>query len=395
MVNPYSCYILGFLVSFSVYQLGWSGAYPKLSFSLITFLIATFVAHSLLSRNWIKAGRNKKPHDEIKPVINPWLVTAVLYICWLGDFFYEGGVPLLKVLLHIEYDYKKFGVPAFHVFAVTFGSFYCVYLFHLFLASRKREHLLLFAINMFASVLIYSRSMLFFNLSSCFFLYLLTLKEFPYKKLSLGLPVLVLLFYFFGVIGTQRVSFESNTTYNNNIFMDVGLATPQFRESAIPKEFFWSYFYISSPLANLQVNINTYSVQPITIKRILEYINNELLFESISKRVNNLFGIERENEKTIKDPFNVSTVYSRGYSYLGWIGIIITAFVVLAIPYYYNSLINNQYKMVGLAILCTTYLFLTYDNTIRLMALGFQLVYPVIFPWLDRKIGFLEANTTK
>jgi hypothetical protein len=141
------------------------------------------------------------------------------------------------------------------------------------------------------------------------------------------------------------------------------------------------------------VNINSYFVKPITPARIFEYINNELIFESISKRINSLVGIAREGEYLIKEQFNVSTVYSRSYSYLGWIGVIIMAFVVLAIPIlYYQLILNSPYRSVGVAILCTTFLFMSYDNTIRLMGLGFQLIYPVIFPVVEKKWMTLNRN---
>src|SRR6185369_12758330 len=170
-------------------------------------------------------------------------------------------------------DYKTFGVPSLHVFTVTFTSFYCIYLFRLLLESKKKVYLLLYFINMSSAILIYSRSMLFFNLASSFFLYLLCLDKIPYKKLLLSVPIIITLFYLFGVVGTARVSFESKTSYDQNSFLDNGKATVQFRNSIIPKEFFWPYIYISSPLANLQVNINTYPTKPITLTRILEYIN--------------------------------------------------------------------------------------------------------------------------
>jgi hypothetical protein len=139
------------------------------------------------------------------------------------------------------------------------------------------------------------------------------------------------------------------------------------------------------------VNVNTYSVKPITISRIAEYINNEWLFESISKRINKFAGVERENENTIKDPFNVSTVYSRSYSYLGWLGIIMMSLFVLIVPIAYLKMIRTSpYQIVAVATLCSTYLFLTYDNTIRLMALGFQLVYPLVFPLIENKMSPLR-----
>jgi len=346
-----------------------------------------------LSQWWIRNEIiDQKTRKELtKPKLNPWAVTIFIYLCWAVDYINEGGIPLVKMLLNVPYDYREFGFPSLHVFTVTFCSFYCVYLLYGFLTNKKKIFLFLYLVNMASAILIYSRSMLFFNLASSFFLYLLFLEKIPYKKLLFSVPVIVILFYFFGVLGTARVSFESHTFYDQNSFLDNGKATSQFRDSAVPKEFFWPYIYISSPVANLQVNINTYPVKPITPARILEYINNEWLFESLSKRINKLSGIEREKEYTIKDPFNVSTVYSRSYSYLGWKGIISMGLWVLTVPMVYLKLTNNNpYRPIAVAILCTTYLFLTYDNTIRLMALGFQLTYPLVFPWIENKLSELR-----
>src|SRR5579859_2824667 len=392
MINPYVFYIAGFGLSLLVYQFGWSEVYPPLSASLIIFLTGTIMAHLLMALFWKMKSRAKKNPAEL-PVnlkLNPWLVTGVIYLCWSADFLYEGGIPLVKMMLNIPYDYKVFGVPMLHVFNVTFASFYCIYLLYYFLITKDKALLVLYVINMASALLIYSRSMLFFNLASSFFLYLLCLDKLPYRKIILGAPLIILIFYFFGVIGTIRVSFESHTQYDKNSFLDNGRATAQFRDSALPKEFFWPYIYISSPVANLQVNVNTYPVKPITIRRVLEYINNEWLFESISKRVNKVIGAEREGEYTIKEPFNVSTVYSRSFSYLGWVGIIAMGLFVLAVPLLYRNIIaNNPYEMIALSILCTTYLFLAYDNTIRLMALGFQLVYPLVFPFAENRLSKL------
>lgn len=391
MVNPYSCYILGFAFALAVYQLGWSEVYPPLSIFLLIFLITTIIVAFALSHWWSKQGVKEKVDSSKK--INPWLVTAFLFLLWIADFIHEGGVPLYKILNGIPYDYKQFGVPSLHVLAVTFGSFYCIYLLHAFLIEQKNKFLILYIINMSVAFLIYSRSMLFFNLTSSAFLYLLTLNRIPYKKLAWGTPAIILLFYFFGVVGTKRVSFESNSKYDPTLFLETGRATSAFKNSIIPKEFFWPYIYISSPMANLQVNINTFPVKPINTKRVLEFFNNEILFESISKRINAVVGTEREKENTIKDPFNVSTVYSRGYSYLGWTGIIVTGLIVLALPIFYLKMIRrNPYRLPALAILCTTYLFLTYDNTIRLMALGFQLVYPFVFPFAEKWLHRLRVK---
>jgi hypothetical protein len=200
------------------------------------------------------------------------------------------------------------------------------------------------------------------------------------------LPLLAIILYLFGVVGNKRIAFEGDGKYNSNIFLETGRATPNFRESIMPKEFFWAYIYISSPLANLQMNINLYKVPPITISRILQYTNNEFLFESLSKRINAMVGVEREEEIIIKHPFNVSTVYSRSYSYIGWPGMITMGVFILALPLLYFKLLSkkNTYSLTAYAILCTMYLFFVYDNTIRLMGWGFLLVYPIVFPLADK-----------
>ncbi|MBS1507155.1 MAG: hypothetical protein JSS79_10965 [Bacteroidetes bacterium] len=234
--------------------------------------------------------------------------------------------------------------------------------------------------------------MILFNLSTAFFLYLLHSDTVRYQIFLWAIPITIIVFYLFGVLGTIRVSFESKTQYNPNSFLETGDATESFRSSAVPKEFFWPYIYISSPVANLQTNINSYPVKPITITRVLEFMNNEWLVESLSKRINQLVGVQRELEHTIRQQFNVSTVYSRSYSYLGWFGIFATATMVLMLPILYMKVIPKNYIALATAMLCTTYLFLVYDNTIRLMALGFQLVFPILFPFVERKFNNSTAT---
>jgi hypothetical protein len=393
VINPYSCYILGFVVSLFFYLLGWSELYPTLSFSLLFFLIGTIAAHAFFVKVWLRKPLIQRA-EILEATISPWLVTAFLYALWSIDFIYEGGIPLFKVLLNIPFDYKKFGFPSTHVLAVTFSSFYSVYLFRRFLAAKDKMILLLYLVNMAASILIYSRAMFFFNLASSAFLFLLSVEKIPYRKIALIVPVALVLFYLFGVAGTMRVSFEARSKYDCNLFLESAGATQSFRQSPVPKEFYWSYFYISSPVANLQLNVSSFNVPSITIARILEYINNELFFESASKRINKLFGVEREKEHLIREQFNVSTVYSRSYSYLGWIGLIAMATTILLIPLFYRWLLRNSpYALEGIAILCTAFLFMSYDNTVRLMATGFQLVYPIIYPMVEKKL--LKLRTVK
>ena len=193
----------------------------------------------------------------------------------------------------------------------------------------------------------------------------------------------------------MRVSFEAKKTYDSSLFLDIGEASEAFRDSAVPNEFFWAYIYLSSPLANLQQNINTFQVPAFSLGHLCQHINNEMLFDFISKRLNTAFGVDRMVENTIPGkPFNVSTVYSRSFSYQGWIGMCMMGAFVLVLPWIYIKILpENRYYLSGLAILNTMYLFLFYDNMIRFTGLGFQLVYPFAMPlaekasvWFQKKL---------
>ncbi|CAN5308705.1 hypothetical protein BH10BAC4_BH10BAC4_04540 [soil metagenome] len=384
MINPYSCYAFSFTVSLLVYGLGWSQLYPSLTGSLIAFVGLTIVLHLILGLYW--KSKVKFNFIQSYSFLDPLFTTVFIYLLWMADFIYEGGIPLFKILLDQPYNYRLFGIPSLHVFTVTFGSFFTIYLFSLYIIDKKKKHLILFSINLFAALLIYSRAMLLFNISSAIFVYFLNSPSLSWKKSSVLIAGVTFLVYFFGVLGTLRVSFETKEKYNSNLFLSTGQASTAFKESWIPNEFFWGYIYFSSPVANLQENITTFTVPPFSASRLFQHFNNEMLFDFISKRINRLAHIEREKENTLPGtPFNVSTVYSRSFSYLGWPGMFLMAVFVLLLPLLYiRFLPSNQYQISAIAIVSTMYLFLFYDNTIRFTGLGLQLVYPFLLPLIER-----------
>jgi hypothetical protein len=388
IINPYFAYAVSFAVALLAYPLAWSEVYPPLSFTLVCFIAATILLHTFLAFRFKRNDIFNLIRCDDKP---PIVITIIIYLLWTAEFMYAGGIPLLKIILNEPYDYKTFGIPTLHVFIVTFSSFYTVYLFHLFLSVRRKSILILLLINLAAGFLIYNRGMLIFNLFSAIFIYLIFRKRYSWKHFAGAGLAFVLLLFLFGVMGSLRVSRQAGESYSNKDFLQTGVAKKSFIDSAVPAEFFWGYIYITSPLANLQTNINTYRVKDLTWQRLLGFVNNEIAMDFISKRLNTYFNIEREKENTIPGPFNVSTVYSRSYSYVGWPGMLLMACLLLFIPVIYNKLVpvDSTFYLTGLGILCTMFLFLAFDNTIRFTGLSFQLAYPVLLhfaaqisPWI-------------
>lgn len=383
-MNPYFAYSISFIVALGTYLLGWSGLYPRLTADLAWFLALSVLFSFMAGVYW-----NRKKYvsfQKLPPDRNVILVTGFIYLLWICEFFYAGGIPILKILLGQPYNYRLFGIPSLHVFVVTFSSFYTVYLFHLYLSTRKKKVLLFYLINLLAAVLIYSRAMFMFNMVASVVLLLPFTPRAPRRALPVSLAGLLILFYLFGVFGNLRVSHEAKVHYDNTIFPQAGQATKSFKESAIPNEFFWAYIYASSPLANLQKNINK-ADKHLSFSWFLRMANNEMLFDFISKRINRVFDIPHPGEHTIYGSFNVSTIYSVAYSHLGWLGMAIMFCYIMAIPVGYSKLFKNNspFFASGFSILITMYLFMAYDNTVRFTGLSFQLVYPVIFSWAESK----------
>lgn len=387
MINPYFCYAFSFLAAIVSYQLGWSELYPELSFSLLAFLLATIGIHLYLGIRIRRSGVVVFQCITSFPESGAMWGTLFMYVLWTSEFIYEGGIPLLKIMLGQPYNYRTFGIPSLHVFIVTFGSFFTICLFHLYLSSKQKIILFLYLINLCAAILIYNRGMFLFNVASSFFLLVLSVNSVP-RYLWYAVPAsLIVLLYLFGVLGSLRVSREAKRPYTNDLFLSTGKASKDFIESAVPKEYFWTYIYVSSPLANLQYNIKANATGERTFGKLAEMVNNELLMDFISKRINSFLHLEPEKENTIHGSFNASTVYSRSYSYWGWLGMVIVACTVAAIPWLYVKLLpaDSPFFLTGFSVLCTLFLFLAFDNTIRFTGLSFQLVYPFFLHFISKK----------
>lgn len=393
MVNPYFCYGIAFSTALLLYFAGWSDLFPALSLPLLCFLIFTIILHILLgmrfrSKNIACFSKLEFPND-----LAPWLVTIFLYILWSAEFFYEGGIPIVKILLKQPYDYKLFGIPTLHVFIVTFSSFYTVFLFHLFLSGRSLPILFLYILNLLAAILIYNRGMLLFNLFASASLLMLQHGEFSKRLLGWALPSVTILLFFFGILGSLRVSNESRMPYSNKGFLKTGGASQRFLNSGIPAEFFWAYIYTTSPLANLQANIMLNKPAQLNISMAAGWFTNEILFDSFSKRLNAYAGKTPPTLKTMHGPLNASTVYSGSYSHLAWPGLILMATFILVLPLLFIKMLpeSSPFFLTAFALLNTIYAFMIFENTIRFTGLSFQMVYPLLLhsgisrlPWLKK-----------
>ena len=394
MVNPHFCYAAGFVVALAMYALRWSTLYPQLSCAVLVFLVLTIALHtaagiSLIYRKTPIFGAVTEKVSEERVI---WM-TIFLYALWLAEFVYAGGVPLFEIILKRPYDYKTFGIPTLHVFIVTFGSFYTIFLFGHYLETHSRHLLFLFFFNLIPALLIFNRGMFLFNVAACLFLLLIKQRRIALRHVCLGVACILIVSYLFGVMGNLRVSNESRAPYSNEGFLATGGATERFLNSPMPQEFFWTYIYATSPLANFQQNINVSEDEDASVSSFLRWFVNEVLPDFLSKRINAYAGLEPEKTKTIPGPFNATTVYSGSFSYAGWWGIALMAIIIILLPSIYCRVIplSSPFFLSGFAILSTIYLFMIFDNTFRFTGFSLQLIYPIILSIACRRVRWIKA----
>lgn len=399
MINPYFIYILAFSGVSIAYLFGWSSLFPTIKLPLIIFLVLSMVGAFILGL--ILKKKKIIVFQKLEYNANMTLITLGILFGYLLEGFYNKGFPLLSMLLKMDSNYTEFGIPMFHVFLVTFNSFFALYLFQVLLSiSNKKLIGFLFVLNLVPSLLIVNRGMLVIIMMGCLSIFLIKYqKEITVKLMLFIISFLVIVAFLFGVSGNMRVNNSYQTGkpfYDNDKFLSIGGATSDFKNSPIPKEFFWTYIYGASPLANLQHTIDKVEFdEDIDGKSTSMFIVTQLLPDFISKRIVGIYGYEVPEHFQITPELNVGTGFILAYVILGWPGIVLFTIVLFGFAFFYIVLLknlNSRFFIVGIAILNSLFLMNTFANMISFTGLSLQLIYPIFFSILDNT---LEKNNKK
>jgi hypothetical protein len=365
---------------FVIYQLGWSHLYPTLSYSLYIFFAVTFIIALILGYIF-----QKNKYIGFQTLRDNLDLRALLFIVviWVGhciEFLYFKEIPLFSLLFGKDViDYREFGIKSFHVFLISFNSFTIVYLFHYYISTKKRKILYYFILALIPSILIINRGMFLIGAISSLFVYLLSLTKFLKIKQLMGLSLGVIIILFcFGYIGNLRSGHG-----DPNYIPSESKATKQFMKSSIPKEYYWTYLYGASPIANFQNNINKTSDVDYNFFSLILY---ETFPDVVSKRIGALFNVEKLGHKQIVPWLTVGSVYSKSYSYGKWFGPIIVFFYMIWVIILSIGLVpkNSSYHVTVIAILLTLVFMNTFDNMLVFAGVILQLFYPILFSIFEK-----------
>lgn len=395
MVNPFFLFIASFSVVILSFLFGWSGIYPSLSLSTLLFFAVIFLLAIILGYFLYRSHAIK--FNSITSNTNIVLLVFVVLMGTLFEGFYNKGFPLFMMFKGQDSGYTEFGVPVLHVFLLTFTAFLTTYLFQLMLSAKHKQkfyYLILCGLSCIPYVLEVNRGMFMMVALNCVTIFLL----FVWKRLNIGVVVgaivaaLVFLFLF-GVMGNARV----NTSYQNGrssfdsaAIMQIGGATEKFKESKVPKAFFWAYIYASSPLANFQktvdMNEDANADKNFSVKHTNRLLIGELFPDFISKRALSA----EENKKLrigqITPELNVGTALSKPFLLLGWVGVTVYVLAIFLIAYFYLYFLykmNSKFFVVGLSVINTIFILTIYSNMISATGMSFQLIYPLFFTFTN------------
>ncbi|MGL5705832.1 MAG: O-antigen polymerase [Tannerellaceae bacterium] len=364
--SPFFVYIMGFIALFFVYQFNWSELYPSLTSDIIAFILGScfvmFIVGLLFYRcNYFIYKPSTVPLVKIKLWCNLYVFSNII------EIIYSRQIPLISGLFNpvVGIDMDSFGIPLFHVFVISFGSFLSLVIFHKILSDKENRKKLyfLFFLSFLSPLIVYGRGIIFMTLTGCFLIYLMSI-EHVFVKIVKLLIILIVAFFCFGVLGDIRVGASDSRFFNqrNGVSITrIGQATDDFENSIIPHEFMWSYIYIISPIGNLQYNLQEFHTDNKSISDLYELIVMEMLPETISKRISSF---EKRQEKLVIPVLNVSTVYARAFVILGWIGIVLmfvfVLFYILTILLFVSP--DSEFFIVTVAIINVILVFNLFDN---------------------------------
>lgn len=375
--NPLYIYLIGFTFSFLVYMLDWSALYPKISIMMVVFFSITFIFFGFfgLMVDYLKLVRKTFSKTKTE-LINR--CAFILLFFYLIEFVVEGGIPLLSKLLNqTGVHYLEFGIPILHGILISFNSFLIVHTFSTYLSTKDKKLLKLYFLLYIPALLFLSRSILMLGLLSSIFIYIHYSNNLKFKNQIKLLFLCTGALYLFGVLGNLRSG--------GDYIYDQSMANEDFMESSIPKEFYWTYLYVASPLANFQ---NTVDKTSDVDKDFVGFIFYENLPQIISKNLGGPFNIVQRDLKRLIPWLTVGTTYAKSISYLGWLGPYLLFIFNLSIYLVILLLLvpkNSSYHITTLSILSVIILLNIFSNMLVVTGISFQLAYCVIFAFFENK----------
>lgn len=371
MLNIFFINGLLWLLILLLYSFKWSNLCIDLSPGLLIFILIIIVSSFIFAFIFRKLFYFKKlkenPH---KKFIGTLIIISIYFI----NFIYSGSLPLIAVLKGNSMDSANFqALPLFFVLNAI-NMFYCWYLFYIFLCFKRKKVIIELLLLLLMPLLLYQRQYLIFIFMGFFVLVISSLinnsLKTKYKIMVLfGVGIAALLgLYFFGIIGNSRYGLWDKN--DSSMIWELGKINSNF-PSWIPREYAWTYVYLTSPLSNLQYNYE------------LGISNDSSFFGYILEFIPN-FASKYFNYKTLKpiliEPsLNVCTAYTIVSLQSGIFGMIFFYIIQLIFCSFIIKKSQNSEMFVPICVSLFYFLSMSFfDNPFRFETTSMMLIISIL-----------------
>lgn len=371
MLNVFYCFSTVWSMILILYSIGLSELCvpldPKLLLFLLFIIIITFILGKKFDKYFKFIKLEENPHK------TSW-VTVFLAIYFILEMLYAHQIPLLNVLRGQSFlGYT--GIPILNVLFSAFSIFYSIYLSYLYACFKRRKELIEFLVILLYFLLLVQRQ----NIFICIMFFINNLfaerrsneNNLSAKKkilaVLIGVLILSIGLYIFGIMGNMRYgTWEWN---DSSMITTLGKMSDSY-PNWLPKEYFWSYLYLVSPLVNLNANV----MLPLRVN-LFNY-----LMEFIPELIrNNLFvSFHKISIYLPVTSLNASTAYSRSYIFEGFFGMLlmygvqITLCIIVLLTTYNR---NRRYFIVSCNVVLYFLVFSFFDNTIVYSTSALMLIF--------------------
>jgi hypothetical protein len=384
IANPFYIFCIAFSFAIFMYLWGWSGIFPKLSVTLVFFFLVSFIVFTSIGYKKIKAI-NIVESRQIKHVsLNDYMFWLII-VSGILNILFMGYIPIIDR----SHDYRDFGIPVLDPVFNTLSIFFSVFFFQSFLENRKKRYLTYIFVILIIQVLLIRRSTIVWIITSSAFLFLFKNQNVRLLFIIIAFLLIPVFSYTFGLYGKVR----SNLT-ESYIINSLG-ASDTFKKSGISSNHYMTYLYVSSPLANLQKNIDEGEgfTNRNDIKSFLFYC---MIPESLTTRLENLLHLTPPVCNLITPHLIVGSFFMVSFYTMGWIGMIIMLLFLFAVIILCLSLIKkwDTFSIPTFSILTTAVSLLIFSNFLnRLDVIMMLFIYPILFHFVyTRSDNVLDSN---
>lgn len=386
IVNPFYLYCIAFSLSIFVYLFGWSNIFPELSTGLILFFTSTFILFIFAGYLFLKKWPEFTGHQTYSHYLYD-IVFSVIILLYIINVFYMGYLPVLNR----SHNYREFGMPVIDPLVNSLSIFLSISLFHSFLDTRKKRFLIYFFIILGIEVILFRRSTIIWIITSSTFLFLLYKRKISLLILILSIICIPLLSYCFGLYGNTRSKLSRSFVLNN-----LG-ASNVFKTNGISHNHYMTYLYVSSPLANLQENIdkNNENLEQGNFKEFLFYC---LIPESFTARLEKPLHLRPPSCLLISPELIVGTIYMVSFYTMGWYGMVVMFLFLFVFILLCLFVIRkwDRFSLETFSLLSVTVCLSVFSNFLnRLDVILMLFVYPVLFHLIFTGRGKIPLLTFK